>query len=162
MFFFVVSSKIYGGSPKVFGKELFTVLSGSMEPTILTGSIIAVTPNADEDVYKKGDIITFKAADNPNVLITHRIKDIQRVGNTVQYITKGDNNEVNDASPVPAKNVIGQYTGFTIQYAGFILNFVKSAAGIILCIILPGILLVVWSLKNFFQAIIKGGIMNES
>lgn len=42
--FVVVSSKASNGEPKVFGHQLKTVLSGSMEPTFKTGSIIAVKP----------------------------------------------------------------------------------------------------------------------
>ncbi|MYL61568.1 S26 family signal peptidase, partial [Virgibacillus halodenitrificans] len=38
----VLSTKLSGGEPQVFGYQLKTVLSGSMEPGIQTGSIIAV------------------------------------------------------------------------------------------------------------------------
>ena len=44
MAFLVVSSKASGGEPQAFGYQLKTVLSGSMEPTFKTGSIIAVKP----------------------------------------------------------------------------------------------------------------------
>ena len=40
------------------GLKLYTVQSGSMEPTIHTGSIIFSVPS---DNYQIGDIITFKA-----------------------------------------------------------------------------------------------------
>ena len=38
----VVITKVSGGEPQLFGYQLKTVLSGSMEPGIQTGSIIAV------------------------------------------------------------------------------------------------------------------------
>ena len=42
------------------GYQFKSVLSGSMEPTFLTGSIIAIEPNKDGSKYQKGDVITFK------------------------------------------------------------------------------------------------------
>ncbi len=47
MIFVVVSSKASGGEPQFFGYQIKTVLSGSMEPGIQTGSIIAVKPGGD-------------------------------------------------------------------------------------------------------------------
>lgn len=45
----VVSTKLAGGEPQIFGYQIKTVLSGSMEPYIQTGSLIAVkTLDSDE------------------------------------------------------------------------------------------------------------------
>lgn len=38
----VISTKSSGGEPQLFGYQLKTVLSGSMEPEFKTGSVIAV------------------------------------------------------------------------------------------------------------------------
>lgn len=61
--FIVISSKASGGDPTVMGYQFKTVLSGSMEPTFLTGSIIAIEPTKDGSKYKKDDVITFKESD---------------------------------------------------------------------------------------------------
>ena len=45
------------------GYQFKSVLSGSMEPTFLTGSIIAIEPTKDGSKYQKGDVITFKEKD---------------------------------------------------------------------------------------------------
>jgi signal peptidase len=153
MIFLVVSSKLAGGSPKVFGYELMTVLSGSMEPGIHTGSIIAIKPVEDPTKFKKGDVITFKASDDPNKLITHRIIEVQKVDSTVQYITKGDNNDAKDPSPVTAGNVVGKYVGFTIPFVGYALDFIRSKTGAVLLLIVPGILMIVWSVISVWRAI---------
>ncbi|WP_449536946.1 signal peptidase I SipW [Ferdinandcohnia sp. Marseille-Q9671] len=153
MVFFLVSSKISGGTPKVFGKELLTVLSGSMEPAIQTGSIIAITPTEDSTIYKEGDVITYRSLDDPNVLITHRIMEVQEVDSSIQYITKGDNNDAKDTSPIPSSNVVGEYTDFTIPFVGYILDFVKSKIGTVLVIIVPGILLIGYAAFSVWRAI---------
>src|SRR5690606_4178542 len=142
MVFFLVSSKFSGGTPKVFGKELLTVLSGSMEPSIKTGSIIAITPTEDPTKYKEGDILTYRSLDDPNVFITHRVLEVQEIDSSIYYITKGDNNDAKDTSPIPANNVVGEYADFTMPFVGYILDFVKSKIGTVLVIIVPGVLLI--------------------
>lgn len=153
MIFMVVSTKIAGGTPKIFGYELMTVLSGSMEPGIKTGSIIAVKPVEDASKYKKGDIITFKAADDSKKLITHRIMDVQKADSTIQYITKGDNNQTKDPSPVTLGNVVAEYSGFTIPYVGRIMSFIQSKIGAIILLVVPGVLMVLWSLFSIWRTI---------
>jgi signal peptidase I len=153
MVFLVVSSKLSGGSPKVFGYELMTVLSGSMEPGIHTGSLIAVKPVDDPTKFKKGDIITFKGSDDPNKLITHRIIEVQKVDSTVQYITKGDNNDAKDPSPVTPSHVVGEYDGFTIPYVGYAIEFMKSKTGAVVLMIIPGVLLILYSVFSVWREI---------
>ncbi|PLT35576.1 signal peptidase I SipW [Bacillus sp. V5-8f] len=151
--YLVISSKMAGGTPKVFGHEIMTVLSGSMEPGIQTGSIIAIKPVEDPAKFKKGDVITFKAGDDPNTLITHRIIKVEKVNSTVQYITKGDNNDSKDPDPVLATNVVGEYTGFTIPHVGNIMSFIQSKTGAIYALIVPGVLMILWSLFSIWRAI---------
>jgi signal peptidase len=153
MIFLVVSSKLAGGSPKVFGYELMTVLSGSMEPGIHTGSIIAIKQVEDPTKFKKGDVITFKASDDPNKLITHRVIEVQKVDSTVQYITKGDNNDAKDPSPVTPSRVVGEYAGFTIPYVGYAIEFMKSKTGAVVLMIIPGVFLILYSVFSVWREI---------
>jgi signal peptidase I len=151
----VISTKVTSGTPKVFGYEIMTVLSGSMEPGIKTGSIIAVKPNFDGSKLRKGDIITFKAADNPNTFITHRIVEIKNVNESVQFITKGDNNDTKDRSPVITKNIVGVYRGFTLPFVGELLAFIQSTKGAIFLMIVPGALMILWSVISLWKAFSK-------
>src|SRR5690606_8330585 len=52
----VISSKASGGEPSFLGYQLKPVLSGSMEPTFMTGSIIAIRPVEDPTTLKKDDV----------------------------------------------------------------------------------------------------------
>ncbi|MEI2664702.1 signal peptidase I SipW [Rossellomorea sp. LJF3] len=142
MIIVVVSSKAAGGEPEIFGKQIKTVLSGSMEPGIQTGSIIAVKPGGDMTRFKKGDVITFKQ--EANMLVTHRVVEVKKSGDHVMYKTKGDNNDAADLEPVLSENVVGEYTGFTIPYLGYFMNIMNSKNGAFLFII-PGILLLCYS-----------------
>ncbi|WP_078382622.1 signal peptidase I SipW [Sutcliffiella halmapala] len=147
----VISSKASGGEPQVFGYQLKTVLSGSMEPDIKTGSIIAVKPGGDMTRFKEGDVITFQ--ETKEKLITHRIVEIINSGEHVMYATKGDNNASADSSPVLSENVVAQYTGFTVPYAGYFTDFATSKNGSLLLLILPGILLLIYSGFTIWRAL---------
>lgn len=148
--FIVVISKASGGEPQFFGYQLKTVLSGSMEPGIQTGSIIAVKIAEDKTNYKKGDVITFQEAEN--FIVTHRITEVIKNGDSVLYRTKGDNNNAEDMNPVMAENVVAKYTGFTMPYVGYFNNFASSKNGAFLLIV-PGILLLLYSAFTLWKAL---------
>lgn len=151
MLFLVVSSKAAGGEPQIFGYQLKTVLSGSMEPGIQTGSIIAVKPGGDMTRFQEGDVITFK--EEENMLITHRITEVIKSGKHIMYRTKGDNNNAEDLNPVLSENVVAEYTGFTVPYVGYFIDFAKSKNGSALLLILPGILLLGYAAFTIWQII---------
>jgi signal peptidase I len=99
------------------------VTSGSMEPNVMTGDIIAAEP-VSQDSLKAGGVTVGQVllADNPaqpGHLYTHRITKI--LPDNAGYITKGDANVKEDATPLPMKNVVGierlrvPYAGLPIQ-----------------------------------------------
>ncbi len=93
----------------------FIVLSGSMEPSIPTGSLVFTF--RDEQILT-GDILTFQKQDT---IITHRV-----VGETQDgYITKGDANALADAGAVSMMQIIGKVF-FHIPYLGYLISFLQS------------------------------------
>ncbi|WP_179032526.1 signal peptidase I SipW [Paenibacillus kribbensis] len=149
----VVMSKMSGSEPNFYGYQLKTVLSGSMEPSILTGSIVAIKPGGDMSRFTAGDVITFRADEKK--LITHRIVEVTRNELTGQllYRTKGDNNDAADLEPVDPANVTGVYTGFTVPYVGYVLNFAGTKLGNVTLLIIPGVLLFLYALASLWKAI---------
>lgn len=160
MLFIVISSRVAGGEPQIFGYQLKTVLSGSMEPGIKTGSIIAVKPGGDMKRFEKNDVITFKT-DEKN-LITHRIVKVVKNGDQVSYRTKGDNNKTEDMDSVLSDNVVAEYNGFTIPYLGYVTNYTKSKVGSALLLILPGILILGYSVFSIWKTISQLDKKNKS
>lgn len=148
----VIISRAGGGEPNFFGYQIKTVLSGSMEPFIRTGSIIMIKPDEKKDQFAKGDVITFRSKDK---LITHRIVEVLNNKNQqqVMYRTQGDHNDAPDLEAVPSGNVIGKYTGFQLPYLGYAMNFANSKAGSVLLLIVPGLLLLVYSIISTWKAI---------
>ena len=90
--------------PTIFGFKPFIVLSGSMEPTIMTGDI-AIIKDIKPEELKVGDIIAFRSGKS---VITHRIIEINN--EEEELITKGDNNNTEDRYPVSFSNVEGLYS----------------------------------------------------
>lgn len=152
---FALSSKISGGTPKILGYELLTVLSGSMEPTIHTGSVIAIQPSAGNTTYQKGDVITFRSADNKDTLITHRIAEVKGSGAKVEYVTRGDANDAQDAGSVIPGQVVGKYANFTIPLLGYIFTFAKSTAGVVILLLVPGVLLIGWQVVGLWRMLTR-------
>ncbi|WP_245937382.1 signal peptidase I SipW [Saliterribacillus persicus] len=142
MIFLLAFSKITGDNPSLFGYQLKIVLSGSMEPAIQTGSVIAVQDVSDKTTLETGEVITF--IDESERLITHRITDVRTSGDSVLYQTKGDNNDAVDQAMVIDENVVAKYTGFTVPYAGYVVNYAQSDIGSALLFIGPGILLIIY------------------
>ncbi|MRX72606.1 signal peptidase I [Bacillus lacus] len=149
--YLMVSSKVTGGQPVIFGHELMLVLSGSMEPGISTGSVVGIERTSEKTQFKKGDVITFYSPIKENTIITHRIVDVQGSGEFTEYFTKGDNNESVDPRPVSAQRVIGKFSGLHVPYAGHILNFLQSKSGIALSLILPGLILIIYNIISLVR-----------
>ena len=113
--------------------KLLTVLSGSMEPAIKTGSVAIVKPADD---YKTGDIITFGEMTKTKTPTTHRIVDTEVVSGEVYYITKGDANKAEDSGKISESKVIGKVL-FSVPYAGYAAAAAKKPIGFFLLVIIP-------------------------
>lgn len=104
----------------------FIVVSGSMEPEIMTGSICFIDLN-DKDA-ERGDIAAYELNETT---VIHRIVGITADGN---YITKGDNNDVNDPEPVNTSQIVGVYK-FSVPKIGYFINTVRSPGVIIFILV---------------------------
>lgn len=103
---------------EIIGYRTYTVLSGSMEPKFYPGDIV-ITKHKNKTDIKLNDIVTYK--DSEGVVITHRIIKETPEG----YITKGDNNNVEDAEILTKDNIIGEVK-FSIPKIGYIMNFLSK------------------------------------
>ena len=131
---------------RLAGLQVFTVLSGSMEPTYHTGSLIYVK-KVDAAKLSEGTVITFML--DEDTVATHRIVGVvpdEDEPGVVRYRTKGDANEAEDGSLVHYKNVIGTPV-FSIPRLGYLANYIQhppgtyvavsAGAGVLLLMFLP-------------------------
>lgn len=125
---------------RLLDMQVFTVLSGSMEPTYHTGSIIYVKKIATEDI-QPGTVITFML--DEDTVATHRVTAVvpdQEDPTVVRFRTKGDANNAEDGSLVHYKNVIGTPV-FTIPGLGYVANYIQHPPGTYVAISAAAVLL---------------------
>lgn len=103
----IISILIIWFSLGVFSIYPSVIVTGSMEPRIKPGDIILVKRITDmEGVAGLGvdDVIQFRRDD---ILISHRIVEIQNNDETLEFITKGDNNPSIDKQRVKPEDIKG-------------------------------------------------------
>lgn len=120
-----------------FGYQMYLVKSGSMTPSIMTGSVVI---NHTASSYGIGDVITFKTRSGGTV--THRVVNIEEKNNLKAYVVKGDANKLNDPQSVPAQSVNGRVL-FSIPFAGYIIAFMRTLPGLLTFIVVTAVIIVV-------------------
>lgn len=110
---------------------IMVVPSRSMVPTLNVGDIVIVR-GVDPRTITVGTIIIFQSPYG-SIDIIHRVVAIVKVGDTLYFQTKGDNNPGPDPwSPgVPEQNVKGVLAG-KIPYIGYVTLSLQGPLGIIL------------------------------
>ena len=134
-------------APRVFGMHVFTVLSGSMEPSYPVGSLIYVK-SVDPFQLKEGDVITFLL--DEDTVATHRIVDIvpdDEEDSVIRFRTKGDANDAEDGSLVHCRNVVGTPI-FTIPKLGFFADYIQHPPGMYIAISAAAIALLILLLPD--------------
>lgn len=116
--------------PSFLGVKSFVIVSESMEPTIMTNDLIFIT-NTSKENLEVGDIISFKTGDYIN---THRIVRIEEKNGEEVYITKGDNNNSEDRTPVKLQDIEGKYL-FRLPGFGKITEILKSKVTLVILLV---------------------------
>jgi len=116
--------------PSIFGYKPFIVLTGSMESELYEGDL-AIVKDVDVKTLQKNEIIAFR--ENEKYVVTHRIVDVIEKDGAKAFITKGDNNNIQDEGSVSLDNIEGLYV-YKISGFGNVLLVMQSP--ITLCITL--------------------------
>lgn len=136
--------------------QIKTVLSGSMEPEIKTGSIVVIKPF---NSYKEGDIITFKSdfrefSSGARIPVTHRIFKVRQSASGVSYITKGDANKDPDDKEINHNGVIGKVL-FSAPYIGYVVKTAQKPYGFLALILIPAGIIIFDQVKVVLSEIKK-------
>jgi len=110
--------------PNLFGVKTMAVLSGSMEPSIHTGSMVFIVPTDPRNI-RPGDVISY-VLNQRGTVSTHRVAEVDAENG--RFVTKGDANTMNDPTPVLFNNVIGTVR-VSIPLLGYALGFVLTTQG---------------------------------
>lgn len=118
-----------GKQPTIFGYSTYYIITGSMEPTIPTGSLV-IDKAGNNQAIEKGDVVTIKDGNN---ITTHRVYEILDNGN--EFRTKGDANNAIDPV-IRNKNDILGVVKFHIPYLGDVASFIKNNIIVVICAII--------------------------
>lgn len=135
----------------------FVVLSGSMSPSIPTGSVIYTQKQSE---YMVGDVIAFQKG---NQVITHRLMIIEGAGGNTQFKTMGDANDSLDQESIAPDKVLGKVF-LKAHHIGFLVVFLKSIPGFAMLIILPALLFIgleLWDMKKEFEKEVERKILRR-
>lgn len=135
-------------APYVAGGRSYTVMSGSMEPRIHTGDVVA-----DERVtatqVRVGDIVTFPDPQTRGRLITHRVRSLRVHGDRVSVVTKGDANTAAEHWSIAATGDLGRVR-YRVAKVGYLLAFTRRPAGRVALVVVPALALAVLELMRIW------------
>ena len=124
--------------------NMYTILTQSMYPTIKAGDVI-VTYKENNNLYNKGDVITFISPKNGGITITHRIEEVYKVNDGYSYKTKGDNNNTADSEVINSDYVLGRVI-LKVPKVGFAQQFLVTKTGWIVIVIIPALGVVIYDI----------------
>lgn len=152
----VFSSGRNNGVANLLGFIPMTVESDSMKPTFKQGDLIICREVDDMKSLKVDDVITFwTTIDGKRVKNTHRIVEIVDKNGTDGYVTRGDNNTMNDTDVISPGAVIGRWTNVKLPVVGRLMNFLRTKTGFFICIVIPMAIFFLFELYKFIATIIE-------
>ncbi len=114
--------------PRLMGYQVYSVISGSMEPALPVGSAVYVK-ETDPFAISPGDIVAYS---DKGVPVTHRV--IENRAASHELITRGDANPTEDLFPVPYINLLGQVKASIPVLGSVMMHFSDNAGKLFLTI----------------------------
>lgn len=139
---------------RLLGLQVYTVLSGSMEPEYPVGSLVYVR-EVDTSTLELRDVITFKLSEETTA--THRIIDIipdEKDPQKIRYQTKGDSNDFEDGTLLEPEDIIGKVI-FKIPYMGYLAMFLGTKQGKLAAIAACAAMLLITLLSELLNETLK-------
>ena len=136
---------------RLVGLTPYVVLSGSMEPTYHTGSLIYVK-KVDPFTIEAGTPITFMM--DEDTIATHRVVGVvpdEEDSTVIRFRTKGDANDAEDGTLVHYKNVIGTPV-FSIPYLGYVSDYITNPPGMYIGFTVLGIIILMLFAPDLLRA----------
>lgn len=133
--------------PKLFGYQIYTVLTSSMTPTLPVDCAIYVKECDPADLVS-GDIVTYSKGTGSVITETHRV--VSNDVDSEKLTTKGDANAGEDIYPVLYSQVLGVVT-FSVPCLGAAAMALQSPGGIAVCIVIFALAFLLWTLADKFK-----------
>lgn len=141
-----------GQAPSIGGYSVLRVLTGSMEPTISTNSLILVE-KLSPDAVQPGDVISFYSADPQlhGALNTHRVVSVETAASGYVFTTRGDANTLPDPYPVTQAALVGRVIGSS-AWLGSAVAFLANPLAFVLLILAPLLSMTIYNLYKVIHS----------
>ena len=154
--YYLISAKMVAKNPMYTPKiNLYTIVSGSMEPAIKVYDVIVDYKVSGPEKIKKGDVITFRSTSSisRDLIVTHRVQDIKIVNGMYEYVTKGDYNATADSSNATYDNIIGKVV-FRFPQLGRIQFLLAQKMGWFIIVLLPASCVIIYDIIKLVKLIL--------
>jgi signal peptidase len=122
----------------ILAQHMNVVVSGSMEPVFYRGDVVVIEKADFLGIHeinpadlKVGDIVIYNAVWFPEPVIHRIIATGTAINGSQYYITKGDNNQIQDPDPVFDNQIVAKVvtignTPFVIPKVGYITIWIRG------------------------------------
>lgn len=134
----------------IFGYKAFIVQSDSMAATDFDAGDVIFVKEVDPSTLREGDIIAYisRSPHNSGNTVTHKIRSlVQNESGDPGFVTYGTTTGADDEQIVTYSDVLGKYTG-RVEDIGVFFVFMRTPKGYVSIILIPFILLILYSLFN--------------
>ena len=135
---------------------LYTIISGSMEPSIHVYDVVVAVNEKDLSKIKVGDIITFISTWDVNygLTVTHRVQKVSKNSyGEYQFTTKGDNNQDPDGAVVTQQNFVGKVVA-RLPYLGKLQFFLATKMGWFMVVFIPALGVIIYDMFKIFKLVV--------
>jgi signal peptidase I len=140
--------------PRLTGSTPYTILTGSMVPTMPPGTIVVTRPEPFSTIHV-GDIVTYQIASGQPEVVTHRVVGVNVESDGSRTLTtKGDANPSPDLKHVIAKQVRG-VAWYSVPLVGYF-GAIGSADGRSVAARIVGAALLAYALYVLIAALVRG------
>ena len=146
----IIVQKISSNNINLGGYGVYTVITGSMDPTLKVKDMI-LSKQVDANTLNVDDIIVFQGTEGTMAgkILTHRIIKKEVRDNTIYFVTKGDANVIEDKE-ISEKQVIAKFVT-KLSFLSIISHIINNTFGFFFLVFVPFIIFVfceVVSIKN--------------
>ncbi len=146
----IVVQKVSSNNVNLGGYGVYTVVTGSMEPTLKVKDMI-LSKKVEPDSLNIDDIIVYNGTEGSfsGKIVTHRIIKKEERNNVLYFVTKGDANQIEDKE-ITSNQIIGKYVT-KLNILSFISHIINNTFGFFFVIFVPFIIFAfceVISVKN--------------
>lgn len=104
--------------PRIGGGTPYTILTGSMRPSMPPGTLVVVRP-VPATTIRVGDVVTYQLVSGDPTVVTHRVVSIGIDGKGERHFTmQGDANNTADSKSVMSVQVKG-VRWYSVPYLGY-------------------------------------------